>query len=116
MVRGDLIRGRDGKTASGWACPSLLDDLPGRVGIELIHRRAESGGVRPEVLLVDDAVLAANESLDAAVAVRGRPGDHRVACDHVAVDEIGKGAARRRRPLRGEDAVVIALVRLRLLT
>jgi len=33
----------------------------------------------------------------------------------VAVDEVGKGAARRRRPLRGEDAIVIAIVRLRLL-
>ena len=38
-----------------------------------------------------------------------------MACDHVAVDEVGKGAARRRRPLRGEDAEVIAVVRLRLL-
>src|SRR3984957_13705118 len=111
MVRGDLIRGRDGKTASGWACPSLLDDLPGRVGIELGHRRAESCGVRPEVLLVDDAVLAANKSLDAAVAVGSRPGDHGVACDHVAVDEVGKGPAGRRWSLRGQNAEVIAVVR-----
>ena len=86
--------------------PPLLDDLPGRVGIVLGHRGSESGGVRPEVLLVNDAVLAADKSLDAAVAVGGRPGDHGVACDHVAVDEVGKGAARRRRPLRGEDAEV----------
>ena len=64
----------------------LLDGLPGRVGIELSHRGAERGGVRSEVLLVDDAVLAANESLNAAVAIGGGPGDHRVASDHVAVD------------------------------
>ena len=66
--------------------------------------------------MVDDAVFAADKGLDAAVAVGGRPGDHGVACDHVAVDEVGKGAARRRRSLRGQDAEVIAVVRLRLLT
>ena len=71
---------------------------------------------RSAVLLVHDAVLTADKSLDAAVAVGGRPGDHRVASDHVAVDEVGKGAARRRWSLRGQDAEVIAVVRLRLLT
>ena len=65
--------------------------------------------------MVDDAVLAADKSLDAAVAVSGRPRDHRMASDHVAVDKVGKGAARRRWSLRGQDAEVIAVVRLRLL-
>ena len=72
------------------------------------------GRVRPEVLLVNDAVLAAEEGLDAAVAVSRRPGDHRVAGDHVAVDEVGVGAAWRRRPLRGEDPEVVAVIGLRL--
>ena len=54
----------------------LFDWSPACVGIVLGHRGAESGGVRPEVLLVNDAVLAANERLDAAVAIGGGPGDH----------------------------------------
>jgi hypothetical protein len=78
-----------------------------------IYDRAELR--RAEVLLVDDAVFAADKSLDAAVAVSGRPGDHRMAGDHVAVDKVVKGAARRRWSLRGQDAEVIAVVRLQLL-
>ena len=66
--------------------PPLLDGFPGRVGIELSHRGAERCSVGPEILLVDDAVLAADKSLDAAVAIGCRPGDHCVASNHVAVD------------------------------
>ncbi len=80
------------KRSATLMAPPLLDDFPARVGIVLGPRGAESGRVWSEVLLVDDAVLAANERLDAAVAVGGRPGDHPIARDHVAVDEVGKGA------------------------
>lgn len=52
---------------------------------------------------------AADEGLKAAVAAGRRSGDHRMACDHVAVDEIGVGAARRRGCLCGEDLEVVAV-------
>jgi hypothetical protein len=50
-------------TTGGETYVALLDDVPAGVGIELGHRGAESGGIRPKILLVDNAVLAANESL-----------------------------------------------------
>ncbi len=90
----------------------LLDWSPACVGIVLSHRGAQSDGVRPEVLLVNDAVLSAEKGFNAAVTVICRPGDHRMAGDHVAVDEVGIGAARRRWPLRGEDPEVVAVVGL----
>src|SRR6202041_2292446 len=64
---GQLFQAAEGSATL--MAPPLLHDLPASVRIELRHRGAKSGGVRSEVLLVHDAVLAADKSLDAAVAV-----------------------------------------------
>ncbi len=52
---------------------------------------------RAEVPFVGVARLAHHEGRDAGLAIGHRPGDHREARDHAVVDQVGVGAARRRR-------------------
>ena len=52
-----------------------------------------------EILLVDIAFMVDDEGRDAGVAVFGRLGNGRKAADHVALDDVIHGPARRGRAL-----------------
>src|SRR6516164_1372475 len=89
---------------------SGLDLLPVRVGVEAVDRRSERGGLRPEVLLVDHAIVIDDERHHAGIAPTRRPGNQPEAANHPAVDnEIG-GTPRRVRALAGQELEVIPVI------
>src|SRR5215471_3875702 len=90
----------------------ILDGGPGAVRVEKLHRAEAVERLRPEVLLVDDAVVAHEEALDSSHAVVRRRGDQREAPDHQTADDVVHAAERRRGPLPLEDLEEVAVVRL----
>src|SRR5579864_5722777 len=107
----------------GFACPDrahrnraarmlLLHLLPARVGIEAQHVCGERRRWRAEVLLVYDAILIDDERHDARGTPSGRIRHEREAAHHPRLGDVVVRAALRMRTLRGEDAVVVAVVRL----
>src|SRR5215813_713745 len=91
------------------------DFLPARVRVEELHPLRQRRRVRPEVLLIDDAVVIDDESHHAGGAVLRGEGDHAEAADHVPVGHVVRGAPGRIGPLPGEDPVIVAVVRNRAL-
>src|SRR4029450_4936843 len=67
-------------------------------------------GIGAEVLLVDVAVVADDESHHAGLAPAHRPGDDGEPAQHAAVDQVVVGAARRIRALAVEQTEAIAVV------
>src|SRR6476620_1709631 len=89
-----------------------IDDLPpGVIGIEGGHLRGDAGRAFAKILFVDVAFVVDDERHDAGIAVFGRIGNGRKAADHVALDDVINGAARRSGALAQQDFVVIAVVR-----
>src|SRR5262245_21481905 len=92
------------------------DLLPGLVGVEHFHGAGDGGGVRAQVLLVDDALVIDDEGHHAGHAVLRGERDEREAPDHTAVSSIVVRAVARAWALAGEDAIEIAVVRHRRVT
>src|SRR5467141_1989713 len=95
---------------NGKKCSSLL---PRAVRIELLHRPGAGRSVRPQVLLVHDAVLIDDERLHPGHTVLSRVRDQREAADQAAVGEVVVRAAGCILPLGGEYPEVVAPVRYR---
>src|SRR4051795_7563447 len=92
------------------SAPSVGGRLPGRTGVVGGGGAGALGGLGAEVGLEHRAVRADQERHHAGVAVGRGPGEQREAGHHVAVDHVAVGAARRVRPLPGQDAEVVAVV------
>src|SRR6185503_10564506 len=98
-------------------CPSPLRRrgvrlLPVLVRIEDRDRRGLLCRIRPEILLVDVAVLADDEAHHAGLAVLHRPGDDSEAADHAVVHQVAVSAARCVGALAIEQAIAIAVIAL----
>src|SRR5258705_4992012 len=91
----------------------LRHRCPASIRIEPLHLRERVERAFAEVLLVDDAVVADHEGLDAGQPVFGRRRRQRKAADHHAVDDEVHLAEWRRGPLALEGLEEIAVVRLR---
>src|SRR5580658_5800449 len=95
---------------SGGACAlRLLQYLPLRIRVELLHRPRRFGGGVAEVLLVHDAAGADEKGHDAAGAVLDRVGEDCKAPGHAPIDEVVASAARCVRALCLEDAEIVAV-------
>ena len=88
---------------------SLYRD-PRAVGRIRGHVLGNIKGRGPEVLLIDLALLVDDEGHYARVAPLGRPGNERKSCDHVAVDNVVVGTARRMFSLAGQDFEIVAMI------
>src|SRR5256886_4289807 len=80
---------------------------PAGVRVERLHGQAEGARVRPEVLLVHDAVVVDDETHHAGDAVLRGEGDQCEARDHVTTRDVVVFAVRRSGPLGGQDPVEI---------
>ena len=78
------------------------------IGIEADDFAGSCFGAGTEVLLIDDAVLVYDKSVDAGNAIFGRPCDKCEACDHVAIDHIVVAATGDIVALSAQDAEMIA--------
>ena len=94
------------------ATRSIGDHGPAVARVEAVDVFDDIAGGRPEVGLVDDAVLVDGEGFYAGLAIFGRPGDEAEAGDHVAVDDIVVGAAGDLGALAGQDLVLVAEIAL----
>src|SRR5947209_3209870 len=92
--------------------PSVWREPPRAFGILRIHSACEPVSGRPEVLLVNPALLIHNEGHHARITVFRRPRDHCEPADHISVDYIIVLAARRMLPLAGKYLEVVAMERL----
>src|SRR5580704_3143338 len=86
---------------------------PGLVWIEELHLLEHVQAVGPEVLLVDNAVIADDESLNSGDAVLSRRGNQRKAPDHHAFDHIVQTAQRCIRTLPLENLEEVPMIGLR---
>ena len=77
-------------------------------GLNAVVLRRDLRRLRPEILLVHDAVVVDHEGRDAGIAVFGRPGDQRETADHLALHDVVVRAAGRIAALAGEELVVVA--------
>ena len=84
--------------------------LPRRDRVEAPHRPRHRVGARPEVGLVELAVVAHDEAHHPGLAVARRPGDEREARGHPALDHVAVRTARCARALRGQRAEAVAVV------
>src|SRR5271157_867672 len=91
-----------------------LDRPPGLVRIEACHLPRQRGRGGAEILLVNDALVAHQERLDARHAVLRRVGDQRESADHLAVHHVVHGAARGVGALGFQHAEEVAVIRRRL--
>src|SRR5689334_4296444 len=89
-----------------WLRRRRVGFLPTLVRVEARDRGCALRGLRTEVLLVDVALVAHDEGLDAGLAVRHRPGDGGEAADHATVHDVIVRPARCRRPLAVQQAEI----------
>src|SRR5688500_5617643 len=83
---------------------------PARIGRVGRDRRGDLAGVRPEILLVDDAVVVHEEGHDAGAAALLGPGDRGEAGDEISVDHVAVAATGCGGALPREDAIAIRVV------
>src|SRR5262249_9711642 len=90
--------------------PGVFPPPPRATGVKAHHFHADIRGAPAEVLLVDGPLMIDEERHQAGNAVPNGIGHEREPADHVAARHIVDFAARRVRPLPGENLIVIALI------
>src|SRR5580692_1299645 len=95
-------------------CSSLLLSVfalvPSEIRVEVLHCRGDDSGSLPEILLVDDSILAHDESHHPGGPVFRRVGYESETRDHLPVYEITLGAIRSAFSLTREQVVVVTTV------
>src|SRR6266852_2373100 len=105
-----MIAGR-AACRKGRACLLLFDQLPARVRVVFGDGGGNRRGIRPEVFLIDPALVIDDESHHAGAAPLGGPRDQSVAGDHVAVDDVAESRSRSMRTLAREDFEEVSVIR-----
>src|SRR6185369_48196 len=93
--------------------PLVVGALPGLVRVVELHLLRDVEGVRPHILLVDDAVIANDEGLYPRHAVFSWNGNQSKTADHDPLDHIVKLTQWSRRSLPFQYLEIIAVVGLR---
>src|SRR5271167_733307 len=90
----------------------ILNRGPGLIRIEEFHLLEFVERPGPEVLLIDNAIVADDEGLYSGDTILGRRGDQGEAPDHHAFDHIVEPAQRSIRTLPLENLEIVAVIRL----
>jgi hypothetical protein len=83
---------------------------PSVIRVKTRHVRGDRGRARAEVLLVDVAPIIDEESRQAGIAVLRRIGHERKPTNHLTVHQVVDFAARRIRPLPGENPKIVTMI------